>query len=354
MAIDWEQSMAQTFEFYIVDPATWGNKTLFRDVTNCTINREWNSETKGNATIQATSILEEVYIRVYLVATQNRATEKFPLSTFLIQTPSTNYDGKIPDISISGYSPLLELKNTRPPFGYSVRQGTNTMRRVYELTQENTRAPVVETQSDTLILGDFVSDFQNDTFLTFITDLSASANHGIDLDEMGRVIFPPEQKLASLRPVWTFTDGENSIMHPNFSIDRDLYGVPNVVEVLYSTGTNYKFARVENRDPNSPVSIPRRGREVVHRVANPNSLINPTQQQVDVYAQNLLETLSILEYTLTYTHGYCPVRTGDCVMLNYAAAGLSNVKAMVMSQSIECVPGTPVTETASYTTKLWG
>ena len=31
----------------------------------------------------------------------------------------------------------------------------------------------------------------------------------------------------------------------------------------------------------------------------------------------------------------------------------SNIKAKVISQSIECVPGCPVTEKAVFTTKLW-
>jgi hypothetical protein len=44
---------------------------------------------------------------------------------------------------------------------------------------------------------------------------------------------------------------------------------------------------------------------------------------------------------------------GDCVILDYKRAGLVNVKAKVISQSISCVTGCPVEETAIYTTKLW-
>ena len=71
------------------------------------------------------------------------------------------------------------------------------------------------------------------------------------------------------------------------------------------------------------------------------------------YAERLLEELSSIEYTVTYTHGYCPVRVGDCVRLNYTRAGLKNIKAKVISQSIECTPDCPVTEKAIFTTKLW-
>lgn len=67
----------------------------------------------------------------------------------------------------------------------------------------------------------------------------------------------------------------------------------------------------------------------------------------------MLKELSSIEYTVSYTHGYCPVRVGDCVRLNYEAAGVRNIKAKVISQSIQCIPGCPVTEKAVFTNSLW-
>ena len=80
---------------------------------------------------------------------------------------------------------------------------------------------------------------------------------------------------------------------------------------------------------------------------------NPSQDRVQEYAENLLKEMSSLEYTVTYTHGYCPVRIGDCVRLNYRRAGLNGIKAKVISQNIKCESGCPVTEKAVFTTELW-
>ena len=171
---------------------------------------------------------------------------------------------------------------------------------------------------------------------------------------MGRILFSPVQDTASLQPVWTYDDNNSSILYPELDVDRDLYGIPNVVEVIYSSGNEIYTARVENNDENSPISIPNRGREIIHRETNPSMLGDPTQNQIDEYAKQLLRNLSTLEYTISYKHGYCPVRLGDCVRLNYKKAGLKNVKAKVISQSIECTSGCPVTEKAVYTTKLCG
>jgi hypothetical protein len=113
------------------------------------------------------------------------------------------------------------------------------------------------------------------------------------------------------------------------------------------------YSKVVNNDPNSPISTVTRGREVMHRITDPELFSIPTQVQLDDYAKQTLRNLSTLEYTLTYTHGYCPVRVGDCVMINYNRAGLTNQKAKVIRQNIRCETGCQVEETAVYTLSLW-
>ena len=130
--------------------------------------------------------------------------------------------------------------------------------------------------------------------------------------------------------------------------------MPNVVEVIYSNGGIFYYSKVVNDDPNSPISTVNRGREITHRVTDPDLMGDPTENQIHEYATQLLRDLSAIDYKVSYTHGYCPVRLGDCVRFNYVRAGLTNVKAKVISQSIDCVPGCPVTETAVFTTRLWG
>ena len=78
------------------------------------------------------------------------------------------------------------------------------------------------------------------------------------------------------------------------------------------------------------------------------------QVVLDNYTRQELRNKSSLEYTLSYSHGYNPVRPGDCVLFDYKRSGFANVKAKVISQSIECSAGCTVQETAVYTTNLWG
>ena len=220
------------------------------------------------------------------------------------------------------------------------------------ICREKMRAPVVPASSTDTLESDFVSNL-DDTWLTFNSDLIANAKFRFGLDEMSRVIFEPEQDIASLQSVWTYDDNNSSILYPAIANERDLYGIPNVVEVVYTSDVGYKFSRIINDDPNSPVSTVTRGREVTYRDSNPSFTGVPTQEQIDNYAMQQLRNLSCLEHKITYKHAYCPVRIGDCVTLNYKRAGLENVRAQVISQTIDCTTGCPVSETAVYTTKLW-
>lgn len=351
--IDWTASMQQTFEYYTVDPGTWKDVKRIDTVKSCTINRDSGVETLGSATIDITESVGECYIRVYLIAIQNGVTYKNPLGTFLVQTPSSSFDGKIRSVSMDTYTPLLELKENPPPIGYSILKDENIMDYAYRLTREHARAPVTRTECSTNLFSDFVAN-TDDTWLTFLTDLVSNAKYTFGLDELGRIIFLPKQDTASLQPVWTYDDGNSSILYSDMTLDHDLYGVPNVVEVVYSSGSSHYYAKAINDDENSPISTINRGREILHRVTNPDLLGDPTESQITEYAEQLLRELSTLEYKIRYRHGYCPVRLSDCVRLNYKRAGMANVKAKVVSQSIKCEPGCPVEETAVFTIKLWG
>lgn len=350
---DWTKSMQQTFEYYIVDPTSWKDTKRIDNVIKCNINRDSTVETLGSATIDVTESLGECYIRVYLVTIQKGVTEKHPLGTFLVQTPSSTFNGKIRNVSMDAYTPLLELKENPPPLGYSLLKGDNIMKKTYQLTREHARAPVIETISDKELYYDFVAN-TDDKWLSFLSDLMANANYAFDLDEMGRILYAPKQDTASLQPVWTYTDNNSSILLPDVDMKHDLYGIPNVVEVIYSNGSDSYYAKVVNDDVNSPISTVNRGREIIYRETDPALNGDPTNNQIQEYAKRLLREMSTLEYTVSYTHGYCPARLGDCVRLNYEKAGIIGVKAKIISQSIKCESGCQVSEKAVFTRKLWG
>lgn len=348
----WNESMQQTFEYYEVDPNTWKDKKPIRSIIDSRIERDSGAETLGSASFTTSESMGECYIRVYLITNQNGIKEKFPLGTYMVQTPSYSFDGMVRNITMDAYTPLIELKEKLPPLGFFTPKDTNILEESIVLMRERMRAPIVKTINEENIPYEFVAD-TSDTWLSYLTDFVGACKYRLKLDELGRVMFDPVIRTEAMAPSWIYNDDNSSILYPAISLENDLYGIPNVVEVIFSSDEYYIYSKVTNEDEDSPVSIQNRGREVVHRVSNPEISGTPTQSKLDKYAEDLLKEKSSLEYSITYTHGYCPVNVGDCVILNYKAAGLHNVKARVVSQSISCTPGTPVEEKAIFTNKLW-
>ena len=356
--VNWLESMTQTYEFYEVDPGTWKDKRPIRTITSAKISRDLESKTLETASINTTEMYGECYVRIYLITIQNGITEKHSLGTFLIQSPSRSFDGKVSSITIDAYSPLLELGDDKPPLGFTIMKNKNIMDTVCSLTMENLRAPVIKVSNvEDIFPIDFTAE-TDESWLDYLSNSMSIAKHYYALDEYSRVLFAPKQSTDSLQPVWTYDDDNSSILYPDITEDFDLFGVPNVVEVTYS-GNDVSgnpmvlHATAINDREDSPVSTVTRGRRVIHRETNPSISGIPDQRYLDMYAEDLLKDLSSVEHKITYSHGYCPVRYGDCVRLNYTRAGLNGVKARVISQDIDCSSGCKVTETAIYTTNLW-
>ncbi len=349
---DWTRSMQQTFKFCRVDPATWGDVEEITCIRSGSIVRDEEHESLGYASFDTTEDLDEIYIRTYLVTIQDRLREEFPLGTHLCQTPGYNFDGLVHTRSMDAYTPLVELKEKLPPLGYCIPRWRDVLQAVTNIADEHMRAPVVSASGDDRLPYNYVANL-DDTWLTYTNDLLKTIGYHYEFDDRGRVMLAPTIRAAALQPVWTYNDDNSSILYPSVNVSKDMYKMPNVVEVVYSSGSSYMTARVSNNNEDSPVSISNRGREVVHRDTSPQIEGEVTSAKLNRYAKKLLSDLSSLTYQITYTHGYCPVRLGDGVRLNYESAGIQNVRGKVIRQSIKCEPGCPVEETAVYTMNLW-
>ena len=214
---DWTKSMQQSFEYYTVDPGTLADIKRLDNVKNAAFSRDSETETLGSATIDVTNSTGEQYIRGYLKTIQNGVTEKFPLGTVLSQTPSSSFNGKVLDVSMDCYTPLIELKEKMPPLGYTVRKGTNVMEAAYNIIRENCRVPVNKTEHSVVLQADIVAN-TDDTWLSFVIYLISQVNYELGLDARGNILFLPKQKIEAMSPIWTFDDSNSSILYPEISV----------------------------------------------------------------------------------------------------------------------------------------
>lgn len=349
---DWTSSMVHEFEYYEVDPTSWMDKRRLPMILSCSITRDIEKETLGSASFESHERFNETYIRTYFCPTQDGIRDKIPLGTHLVQTPGKKWNGMVNSYSLSAYTPLLELKDNKPPVGYTVRKNNNIMDTVSQLIVDNSRLPLVPTKDSTVLEYDYSASGQ-DTWLSFISGLMAKANHSFDLDELGIIYFQKKMEIAALQPRWTYDDGNSSIIYPDISFEEDYYGVPNVCEVTYTNDGVNMSCTVTNDLKDSPISTVTRGRIVFHREENPDFGGTPTEPQLQAYTENLLQDLSTINSVLTYSHGYTPVRLYDGVRLDHKRADIRGAKAQVTSQQLDCTVGLKVSETAKFTNRLW-
>lgn len=344
--IDWAAEMRQTYEYRTVDPGTWQDVRTLPQITSAEIEWDDSLPTGGAAKFEGSEDVGECYIRVYLLVEQGGESERVCLGTFLSQTAGDDSDGRVSKVRHESYTPLIELKSDMPPVCYQVPKGSNVAERVAALTAEHCRAPV-DGAVDGFALAEGFTAQLDWTWLDFLGKLAAKIGRRLWPTEEGRIAMVPRRDAAALTPVLRLRDDDVSIVQPDVSKARDYYGVPNVVEVVWSGASGCITATAVNDDPDSPLSIQRRGFVVRHRDSSPD-LDDPSGDDVQAYADNLLAELSTVMHEVSYKRAFVPnVRVGDCVELDLDRAGV-HARAVVKSQKIACATGCQVEETVAY------
>ena len=344
---DWKRGMQRIFEFYRVNPETWGDAERLETVTGADITRDADLETLGSASFSMDAFDGEMYVRTYLVTIQDGVREAWPLGTHLLISDGRDFDGMRSSRTVGGYTPLKELLDDMPPLGFTLPAGTG-MARIESLMRLHARMPVGE--SDMLYSSDepYTADPDADSWLSFLSGWLAKAGCCIDVDERGNGVIAPIQDSRALAPCFTFDDGNSSILQPAVTVDSNMPDVPNVVEVVSSGADGTLSCELADDSEDSPTSTKGRGRTVRHRESSPDLPDNPTQSDVDDAARRLLRKLTATQYEIRFTHAYVPgLRPGMAVRLAYSRMGM-DVSAVIASQTIHCTPACQVECTARF------
>lgn len=348
--MDWTGNMALSFEYMLVDPATWRDVGRLDTVSSCHITRDLEMNTLGQATFQIADLDDgERWIRCYMDAEQGRERERVCLGTFLVQTPRKTSDGMVTFMDCTAYTPLHVLAEAKPNSGYALAAGSACVPAAYEICTSHGIAPVVEAASDAVLDDHYVAP-SDESWLGVAKTLLASAGMKMDVDPYGRIVFAPDIPAYAMSPSWTFRDDEASIILPEVSEEMDWYGLPNVCVVSTPSGI---VGRAENADPSSRLSTASRGREVTLKEEDPDELRAGCSQAVaDAYALRKLREASCMERVADVSHGYCPVSIGDLVRVQAPSLGLE-CDALVSKQEIELGTALKVDATLKCREVLW-
>ena len=132
----------------------------------------------------------------------------------------------------------------------------------------------------------------------------------IDGDGTIRVMPPAREPAVRFDPL------VNDVIESKIKVSADWYSCPNVFMAVAGDVTG--IARDD--DPDSPLSVQNRGREVWKR----ESCTLSADESVAEYAQRRLRESQRVRQTVSYTRRYIPdVMPGDIVGLNYPEQGLT-------------------------------
>ena len=319
--MDWSKGFSAAYVMQEVDPATWRDTGVIQ-ITGGTIKRELTGKRESaDVDCKGIEIGVERWVRIYLETQQDGASARTALFTGLATSPADEYEGNARSNTLSCYSVLKPCEDVALPLGWYAPQNANGAEVIRQLLSV-TPAPVF-VESDAPRLSDHIIAESNENHLTMIDKILTAIDWRIQIDGDGTIHVEPK----TLEAVASFDPLENDMIETKVKVSADLYSCPNVYRA--TSGDVTGIARDE--DPDSPLSIQNRGREVWKSESGVNLASNESIAQ---YARRMLKQAQQVKRAASYTRRYMPnVRPSDLIRMGYPAQGLTGVY-VVQSQTV--------------------
>lgn len=313
-----------------VDPSTWRDIGLIK-LKGGTIKRETTGK-RQSADLACSNyhIDVEQWVRVYMDVEQDGAAAHVPLFTGLAVTPDDDINGTLVSNSLTCFSVLKPAEDVLLPRGWYAPAGMDGAELVRQLLSVSP-APIIVTDGAPALSGSIIAE-DDESNLSMADRILAAIGWRLRIDGDGTIsIMPPAQD-----PVARFDPIENDVIESKIRVSADLYSCPNVFMAVAGDVTG--IARDD--DPDSPLSVQNRGREVWKR----ESCTLSADESIAEYAQRRLRESQGVRQTASYTRRYVPdVMPGDIVGLNYPEQGLTGNYG-AQSQSITLGSGARTAE----------
>lgn len=235
----------------------------------------------------------------------------YPVGIYLFDSPLENR-GMASAFTVDLMTKVAIIDQDQITETYSLPQGSQIIPAVVDLIESTGETRIAVTDSD-VVTSSALTYEAGESKLTIINDLLTSADYSsLWSDGTGQFRVEPYQNPLARPVAFEFVEGETSIHKPEWSREQDVLNVPNRVMVV-SPGSDDEPAIIgiaEDNDPNSPYSIPSRGR-VIGRTEEVSDMTSVSA--ANSYAQRLLEGGMSPQATLAVEHAIVPLEPGDLV-----------------------------------------
>lgn len=313
--IDWSLGYSARYYMTQLDKATM--KDLERiEIYGGTIKRSL-TELCESADIDCVNYEDktEQMIRIWLDAKQSDGSSSHvPLFTGLATCPTDRYSGRSKTNSLECYSLLKIAQDIMLPRGWYVPVEANSGTLIKDLL--SVIGVEIHVAPDAPEIKQSIIAEQGETRLSMVYRIiNAMSNWRLRLDGYGDVYIEPINKEEKM----IFGASDNDIIETDISITYDWYSAPNVLRCTLDE--SYAEARDEN--PDSPLSIPRRGREVW--LEDTDVQLNKNETLAE-YAQRMLKKYQETATTISYTRRFMPdIYLNDYVRINYPVQGITGL-----------------------------
>lgn len=267
--------------------------------------------------------------------------QTWPLGVYIPASPSVVWTSTSATAGVDLYDKLQVLVDAKVSASYALPQGTIITDSVKALILGAGESRMVVADSSATLRSPMVWD-PGTTVLRIVNDLLAAANYfAVWVDGWGYFRADPYVAPQSRGVAWSFLDDESSIYAPEWTHDRDSFGVPNVVTLVSRAdgATPALTSTARNMAVGDPLSIPSRGREVVEVEADVEAA---SQDVLDGLAARRLADLSRVSSSLEIQHAPVPLSLNDSVRFRSTQAGVDAL-GVVQSMTLDCDPGALMT-----------
>lgn len=265
-------------------------------------------------------------VRVYYrFADEGREVYEDALGTFFPIMSNPTHDMGTVSGSVTLQSVLRVLKKGRCRIPCNVPRYTNAVEMATDIA-EGAGIPTNKPTSPYRVGRGVCFDFGSEQLKVCNYLLASAGFSPCRPDAMGGVVMAPRSSATQDAPLWTFEDGEHSIMKPEVVLANDAADTPNAVHLRYEGEGRTLWASAYNDDPASPASRVRRGYEdsvceKVTEIAGSTWGERLSALKDEARARLVRET-SGTEY-VEWEHPWVPIRPGAPVGIEYRRSRLS-------------------------------
>ena len=323
MRVDWSRGYTAKYYMTILDKKTMRDMKRV-ELKSGSIKRTLdNLRQSADLDCDGFDIQGEEYIRVWLDAEQQGSIGHTPLFTGLAMAPNNEYQGYKKSNTLECYSVLKIAEDMLLPRGWYAPVDSNGLLLVKDLLGV-IGVPITTPENITVDpLPTAIVSETKENRLSMSDKILSAMDWGLRLNGDGSIDLAPNTYDTKLR----IDSIDNDIIENQISITYDWYNAPNV----YRCFMDMSYAEAKDENPDSPLSIQNRGREVWYEEDN---VVLGTTETLGEYAMRRLEELQRASLDISYTRRYWPdIYPGDVISINYPRCGVSG-KFIITSQDV--------------------